>query len=327
MNSRSVSSAPVSTKPAFSRLTKADLFKLAGLAAFFVLMAIACVAIAPMIAELTEPGGLERVVEDVQNAGVGGVFMLLGFQFLQIVVAFIPGEVVQLAAGMMYGPWGGALIVLVGCIVSSAFIFVVVHKLGAPFVHAMIPEKWMAKLEKFEQSEKLDVMVFVLFLIPGLPKDVFTYLMPLTHMRMRDFLFLANVGRIPGILISTFGAAGLIEGDYTQSIILFAYRGRDRHRGSGDAREDLARPCGHEACDEEGGFRRIGGEAVVSPGSQRPQRAVSYAFEGTSGFTACLSRGFRLPRFATPFVPRAMRDNAIRPKKRRRRACVSFRGM
>lgn len=213
---------PVSTKPAFSRLTKADLFKLAGLAAFFVLMAIACVAIAPMIAELTEPGGLERVVEDVQNAGVGGVFMLLGFQFLQIVVAFIPGEVVQLAAGMMYGPWGGALIVLVGCIVSSAFIFVVVHKLGAPFVHAMIPEKWMAKLEKFEQSEKLDVMVFVLFLIPGLPKDVFTYLMPLTHMRMRDFLFLVNVGRIPGILISTFGAAGLIQGDYTQSIILFA---------------------------------------------------------------------------------------------------------
>ncbi|MDO5358683.1 MAG: VTT domain-containing protein [Slackia faecicanis] len=213
---------PVSTKPAFSRLTKADLFKLAGLAAFFVLMAIACVAIAPMIAELTEPGGLERVIEDVQNAGVGGVFMLLGFQFLQIVVAFIPGEVVQLAAGMMYGPWGGALIVLVGCIVSSAFIFVVVHKLGAPFVHAMIPEKWMAKLEKFEQSEKLDVMVFVLFLIPGLPKDVFTYLVPLTHMRMRDFLFLANVGRIPGILISTFGAAGLIQGDYTQSIILFA---------------------------------------------------------------------------------------------------------
>ena len=213
---------PVSTKPACARLTKADLFKLGGLAAFFVLMAVACVAIAPMIAELTEPGGLERVVEDVQNAGVGGVFMLLGFQFLQIVVAFIPGEVVQIAAGMMYGPWGGALIVLVGCIVSSAFIFVVVHKLGAPFVRAMIPEKWMGKLEKFEQSEKLDVMVFVLFLIPGLPKDVFTYLVPLTNMGLRDFLFLANVGRIPGILISTFGAAGLIEGDYTQSIVLFA---------------------------------------------------------------------------------------------------------
>lgn len=213
---------PVSDKPALARLTKADLFKLAGLAAFFVLMAISCFAAAPLIAELTEPGGLERVVEDVRSAGLGGVFMLLGFQFLQIVVAFIPGEVVQIAAGMMYGPWGGALVVVAGCIVSSAFIFAVVHKLGAPFVRAMIPEKWMGKLEKFETSEKLDVMVFVLFLIPGLPKDVFTYLVPLTNMRMRNFLFLSNVGRIPGILISTFGANGLVEGDYLQSVVLFA---------------------------------------------------------------------------------------------------------
>ena len=213
---------PVSDKPAFARLTKADLFKLGGLAAFFVLMAAACVAIAPWIAGITQPGGLERLVEDVRNAGAGGVLLLLGFQFLQIVVAFIPGEVVQIAAGMMYGPWAGALIVVAGCIVSSAFIFVVVHKLGAPFVRAMIPEKWMGKLQRFEQSEKLDVMVFVLFLIPGMPKDVFTYLVPLTDMRMRNFLFLSNVGRIPGILISTYGADSLIEGDYAQSIVLFA---------------------------------------------------------------------------------------------------------
>lgn len=213
---------PVSDKPAFARLTKADLFKLGGLAAFFVLMAVACIGVAPWIAELTEPGGLERVVEDVRSAGIGGAFMLLGFQFLQIVVAFIPGEVVQIAAGMMYGPWIGALVVLVGCVVSSAFIFMVVHKLGAPFVRAMIPEKWMGKLEKFESSEKLDVMVFVLFLIPGLPKDVFTYLVPLTNMRMRNFLVLSNLGRIPGVLISTFGANGLMEGDYMQSIVLFA---------------------------------------------------------------------------------------------------------
>lgn len=184
-------------------------------------MAGVCVLIAPWIAELSEPDGLQRVVEDVRNAGVGGVFILLAFQFLQIVVAFIPGEIVQIAAGMMYGPWIGALVVIVGAVISSAFIFALVHKLGAPFVRAMIPEKWMGKLERFENSEKLDVMVFVLFLIPGLPKDVFTYLVPLTNMSMRNFVVLANVGRIPGVLISTLGADRLIEGDYGQSAILF----------------------------------------------------------------------------------------------------------
>lgn len=185
------------------------------------LMAGVCVLIAPWIAELSEPDGLQRVLEDVRNAGVGGVFILLAFQFLQIVVAFIPGEIVQIAAGMMYGPWIGALVVIVGAVISSAFIFAIVHKLGAPFVRVMIPEKWMSKLERFENSEKLDVMVFVLFLIPGLPKDVFTYLVPLTNMNMRNFVVLANIGRIPGVLISTLGADKLIEGDYGQSAILF----------------------------------------------------------------------------------------------------------
>lgn len=212
---------PVSDRPALARLTKADLFKSGGLIAFFVLMAVVCVAIAPLILELTEPGGVERVVQDVRNAGPGGVLILLGMQFLQVVVAFIPGEVVQVAAGMMYGPWGGAAVVLVGCVISSAFVFFIVHKLGAPFVRAMIPEKWMGKLEDFEGTDKLDVMVFVLFLIPGLPKDVFTYLVPLTDMSMRNFLVLSTVGRIPGILMSTLAADGLMEGDIMRSVLLF----------------------------------------------------------------------------------------------------------
>lgn len=212
---------PVSDRPAFARLTKADLFKLAGLGLFVILVVAVCIAIAPWIVMLTEPHGLERVVEEVRNAGVGGVFILLGLQLVQIVIAFIPGEVVQIAAGMMYGPWAGAAIILAGCILSSALIFFVVHKLGAPFVRAMIPEKWMGKLEDFEKTDKLDIMVFVLFLIPGLPKDVFTYLVPLTDMRMRTFVVLSNVARIPGIVMSTLAADGLIQGDYLQSALLF----------------------------------------------------------------------------------------------------------
>ena len=57
-----------------------------------------------------------------------------------------------------------------------------VHKLGAPFVQAMVPEKYMGKFREWETSEKFNVIVFILFLIPGLPKDVFTYITPLTHM-------------------------------------------------------------------------------------------------------------------------------------------------
>ena len=212
---------PVSTKPRWARLTKADLFKLFGLVAFFALVVVVCILVWPVVSELTEPGGVSRVVEQVQSAGPLGVLILLGFQFLQIVVAFIPGEVVQIAAGMMFGTWGGAAIILAGCVISSMFIYFVVSKLGAPFVQAMIPEKWMEKLHDFKENEKLDVIVFVLFLIPGLPKDVFTYLVPLTGMGMRKFVLLSNVGRIPGVVVSTMAADRLIEGYLVQGIVLF----------------------------------------------------------------------------------------------------------
>ena len=203
-------------------MTRGDIFKFGGLIAFFALMVIVVILIWPYIHEVFEPGGLSRVIDDVRNAGPLGVLILLAMQFMQIVVAFIPGEVVQMAAGMMYGPWLGAAVILLGCIISSAFVFAVVHRLGAPFVRDMVPTKYLDKFNAFEESGKLSIVVFILFLIPVMPKDTFTYLVPLTNMRMRDFLVLSNVGRIPGIVISTYAANGLVDGNITQSLIIFA---------------------------------------------------------------------------------------------------------
>ena len=203
-------------------MTRGDIFKFGGLIAFFALMVIVVILIWPYIHEVFEPGGLSRVIDDVRNAGPLGFLILLAMQFMQIVVAFIPGEVVQMAAGMMYGPWLGAAVILLGCIISSAFVFAVVHRLGVPFVRDMVPTKYLDKFNAFEESGKLSIVVFILFLIPAMPKDTFTYLVPLTNMRMRDFLVLSNVGRIPGIVISTYAANGLVDGNITQSIIIFA---------------------------------------------------------------------------------------------------------
>ena len=198
-----------------------DIFKFVGLIAFIVLIIVVVVLLWPFMHEIFEPGGVERVTQQVREAGPAGFLILLGIQFIQVVVAFIPGEVVQVAAGLIYGPWVGALIILLGCVLSSSLVFALVHRLGAPFVQAMVPEKYMDKMKAFEESPKLNTIVFLLFLIPGLPKDVFTYLVPLTHMKMHTFVVLSNLARIPGIVISTYAAAGLAKGDYAQSAIMF----------------------------------------------------------------------------------------------------------
>ena len=204
------------------QMSTADIFKLCGLVAFFVLMGVIVWLVWPYIGMLFEPDGLEKALDEVRGNGFVGVLMLLGLQFLQIVVAFIPGEAVQVAAGALYGPWLGALLVLVGCVFSSAFVFMLVSKLGAPFVHAMVPAKYIDKLSAFEQSSKFDTIVFILFLIPGMPKDVFTYIVPLTKMPLGKFLVITNVGRIPGVILSTYAASGLVNGQIIESIVIFA---------------------------------------------------------------------------------------------------------
>ena len=204
------------------KFTKSDIVRLVGLLAFIVITALIVLALRPYIADVFTEGGVGRLVERLQSAGVLGVLALLGLQVLQVVVAFIPGEVVQMAAGLMYGPWIGSLILIVGLVLASWLVFALVHKLGAPFVRDMVSTEHMEKFHEFERTGKLSAIVFILFLIPGLPKDVFTYLVPLTDMRMKTFLILSNTARIPGILASTFVASGLGSGHYVSSIVVAA---------------------------------------------------------------------------------------------------------
>ena len=85
------------------KMEKADIFKFVGLIAFFAIMVLIVVMLWPYFHELFEPGGLDRIINDVRGAGPVGFLILLGLQFLQIVVAFIPGEAVQIAAERLYG--------------------------------------------------------------------------------------------------------------------------------------------------------------------------------------------------------------------------------
>ncbi len=203
------------------KIKQSDLIKLVGLVVFIVLITAIVVAIWPTLSIVFEPGGVETLIELITSQGPLGVLILLGMQLLQIIVAFIPGEVVQIAAGMMYGPLWGSVVILVGCVLSSMVVYELAHKLGAPFVRSMVGEKQLLKFRQFELSGKFGVTVFILFLIPGFPKDVLTYIVPLSDMNLRTFLLLSTIGRTPGVIISTYAAAGLADGNIVTSVIIF----------------------------------------------------------------------------------------------------------
>lgn len=199
----------------------ADIVKLVGLVAFLVVLVVSCVAAWPVISDAFADGGVDGVIRRVQDASVFGVVVLLLMQVLQVIVAFIPGEVTQVAAGLLYGPVGGTALVLVGAAIASVLVIVLVRKLGAPFLRAMVSDKHMDKFRRFELSGKLNTIVFVLFLIPGLPKDLFTYLIGVTDMPIKTFVLLTTIARIPGVFSSAYAASSIADGNVMNGAIVF----------------------------------------------------------------------------------------------------------
>ncbi|MDR2106000.1 MAG: TVP38/TMEM64 family protein [Coriobacteriales bacterium] len=207
------------------KVSTADKVKFAGLIAFFILIIAASVLAVFYINSLGTDSLQEKLEYAIKEAGVFGILICLGVQFVQVVVAFIPGEVVQVAIGYVYGTIGGGFITLAGALFSSVFVFYLVRKLGAPFVQGMVGGKDSGRLKFLHDSKNLNSLVFILYLIPGLPKDVFNYVVPLTKMQPSAFFVLSTIARAPAIFASTFVAASFKSGDYIQMAIVAAVFG------------------------------------------------------------------------------------------------------
>lgn len=176
----------------------------------------------PWFSKLADPAVQAQFEAWVSGLGPLGVLVMLGIQVLQIVVAFIPGEVVQVMAGVMYGTWGGLALCLAGCVVASALVFVCVRKLGRDFVVRLFGEEKLASYGFLNDSSKLETLVFILFLIPGLPKDVLTYIVPLTPIPLGKFMLLSTIARIPGMVASTLIGSSITGANWPLIIGVFA---------------------------------------------------------------------------------------------------------
>ncbi len=218
-------------------LSKGDVARFGVLVGILVLFVALTVALWSYIAQFTSQEGTDRLTDIVRDSGPLGIGILLLAQLLQVVIAFIPGEVVQIAAGALYGPLWGTVIVLVGACLSTMLIYTLVRRLGMPFVSKVVPEDIQKKLGFVSDSSRLDFIVFLLFLIPGLPKDIITYVVALTAIRPARFFLLSTVGRAPGVIVSSFAGYSLAEGEWlillaigivAVAIILVVYLNRDK---------------------------------------------------------------------------------------------------
>lgn len=149
-----------------------------------------------------------------------GVIAMIFICALQVIVALVPGELVEIAAGYIFGAWLGALICFIGIMLGSVIVILLTRKIGRRFIEALCPREKLESMPILYDPKKRDMLTALLFLIPGTPKDLLTYIIALTKMSIPAYILLTTV-RLPSIIISTIGGDALIDKNLTKAVWIF----------------------------------------------------------------------------------------------------------
>ena len=200
--------------------------RIIGIASFLAVLTVFCVlsyfAVYRFLADGNSAKSFEAFIE---GYGWAGRFVALGIQILQVFVAIIPGEFVEVGMGLAFGAVEGSILCLTGVGIASALVFALVKKWGVKLVELFVDRKKIDNLKIINSEKKLNTLVFILFLVPGTPKDILTYIIPLTRMNLSQFLFISLIARIPSVVSSTIGGDFFGVGNYTAGIIVLIITG------------------------------------------------------------------------------------------------------
>lgn len=178
----------------------------------------------PIIRNLSTAEGQLKFKNKVSEVGILGILVLFGLQFAQIFLAILPGEPIEVLAGMCYGGLGGFVFITISLLIINAIIFFAVKKYGRKFVYSFCNKKRIEKIENsklFKNPKKIEWIMIILFLIPGTPKDILVYIAGLLPIKPLRFIFISTFARFPSIISSTFVGSNLVKGDWKFSIIIY----------------------------------------------------------------------------------------------------------
>ena len=125
--------------------------------------------------------------------------LIVLIQMLQVIVCILPGQPIQFAASYMFGVFGGLMLSLAGAVIGVVISFFTAKVLGRDAVHMIFGEERVSDYQRKLNSGKGLTIAFLIYLIPGIPKDLVSYVAGISEMRFLPFLLVATVGRIPGM--------------------------------------------------------------------------------------------------------------------------------
>jgi len=154
-----------------------------------------------------------HLVSFIKEHRAYATLLFIGLQALQVVAAPVPGEVTGFAGGIIFGPVWGVVYSSIGLTIGSWIAFMLARLLGRPLVERMVSMETIQRYDYVMKHKGL-LLAFLMFLIPGFPKDFLCYLLGLGHMRQRDFLLISATGRLLGTVLLTMGGAYFRDARY-----------------------------------------------------------------------------------------------------------------
>ena len=151
-----------------------------------------------------------------------GPLSFMGFIFLQasqVIISPIPGEVTGLIGGFLYGKFLGIILSTIGLTAGSLIAFSLSKWLGRPFVEKFVRKETMERYD-YLLHHKGAFLIFLLFLIPGFPKDLLCYILGLGHLNTKEFLVISTIGRFMGTVLLTLGGDYIRHHQYYRFFIL-----------------------------------------------------------------------------------------------------------
>ena len=195
--------------------------KVAGIAAILIFVLFSLAAFwfigKPMIDFVEEP---DKFRAWVNNYSWISRVIFIGMVVLQVIIAIIPGEPLEFGAGYAFGAIEGTVLTTIGIAVGAIIVFALVKRFGMSFVEIFFSNEKISRIKFLKQSKKRDFLVFLIFLIPGTPKDILTYFLGLTDMKYSYVIFVSIVGRFPSVITSTISGSLLGEENYLLAIII-----------------------------------------------------------------------------------------------------------
>jgi len=148
------------------------------------------------------------------------IFVYIGMQIIQIIICIIPGQALQFAAGYAFGFWLGYLYSIIGCTIGTFITFYLARILGKGALSLIFGEEKFSKFIDKLNSKRAFILVFIIYLIPGLPKDLFTYAAGVSDIKIKPFLLLTIVGRTGAMMCSIMIGSMFNNGSYIGVAIL-----------------------------------------------------------------------------------------------------------